>query len=108
MSEERDLTFPTGLDAMPGCNPVQGGPGRATPATGCGATTEIGPGGPAAADPAPAVSPPGGAPPASGGGGTVPPAVGGGGGGGGGAAVAHYGQCGGYVFIFLITCIATC
>lgn len=113
----RDLTSifistSTGVSALPGCNPVQGGPGRATPQDGCGATTEFTPGGPAGADPA--VSPPTVAPPAGGGGavppfqGGSPPAVGGGGGGGGGGGtVAHYGQCGGYVSIFLIICVMT-
>ncbi len=31
---------PIGLTVLPGCNPVQVGPGRATPSTGCGAPTD--------------------------------------------------------------------
>jgi hypothetical protein len=31
------------LDSLPGCNPVQNGPATATPKSGCGATTTVGP-----------------------------------------------------------------
>lgn len=33
------LLFVQGLNALPGCNPVQDGPGRAIPSTGCNAPT---------------------------------------------------------------------
>lgn len=71
------------IPALPGCNPIQLGPGRAVQNTGCGApTTWIGPDPTNTAPPVPSTTVPG-QPPIS----TTPPAPGG--------TAAHWAQCGG-------------
>jgi len=73
------------LPTLPGCNPIQPGPAKATQAAGCGApTTWVGPDPTGTGTAGPSPTSPGttvGVPPST----TAPP----------GAAQTHYGQCGG-------------